>query len=100
MNFIQKSIVQKKSIIALAVGLMLCFISSSWATDAVIDINTASVKELIKIPGIGKVFAKRILAYREKHGPFKQKSDIQNIKGIGTKTYAKIKDLICVTEKK
>jgi len=99
MNFIQKSIVQK-SIVALAVGIMVCFISSAWAADMVININTASIKELTQIPGIGKVTAKRIVAYREKNGPFKAKEDLQKIKGIGSKTYTKIQDLITLTDKK
>jgi len=119
MNFIQKSIVQK-SIVALAVGIMVCFMSSAWASDTVVNnittsakavtkksgtvatvvnINTASAKELTKIPGIGKVTANRIIAYREKHGQFKQLEDIQKIKGIGSKTFAKIKDLIALTDK-
>jgi len=119
MNFIQKSIVQK-SIVALAVGIMVCFVSSAWAIDTVVNkntasdkeltkipgtvatvvnINTASAKELNKIPGIGKVIANRIVAYREKHGQFKQLEDIQKIKGIGSKTFAKIKALIALTDK-
>jgi competence protein ComEA len=99
MNFIQKSIVQK-SIVALVVAIMVSFISSAWAVDMVVNINTASVKELTQIPGIGKVTANLIIAYREKHGPFKQIEDIQKIKGIGSKKFAKIKDLITLTDNK
>jgi len=99
MNFIQKSIIQK-SIVALAVGIMVCFIGSAWAAEMMININTASIKELVQIPGIGKVTANRIVAYREKHGPFKNKADIQKVKGIGSKTFTKIKDLITLTDKK
>jgi competence protein ComEA len=98
MNFKQKSIIQK-SIVALAVGIMVFFVSSAWAVDMVVNINTATVKELIRVPGIGKVTAKRIVAYREKNGPFKQIEDIQKIKGIGSKKFAKIKDLITLTDK-
>jgi len=97
MNFIQKSIVQI-TIGALAVGIVICSFSSAWAEDMAVNINTASIKELIKIPGIGKVTANRIVKYREKHGPFKELSDIQKIKGIGSKTYAKIKKLIILTD--
>jgi competence protein ComEA len=98
MNSIQKSIVQK-TIVALAFGIMVCFSGSAWADDITVNINTASMKELTQIPGIGKVTAKRIVKYREKNGPFKDISDIQKIKGIGSKTYAKIKDLIILTDK-
>jgi competence protein ComEA len=99
MNSIQKSIVQK-SIVALAVGIMVCLMNSAWAADIMININTASIKELTQLPGIGKVTANRIVAYREKNGQFKQKEDIQKIKGIGSKTFTKVKDLITLTDKK
>jgi len=99
MNSIQKSIVQK-SIVALAVGIMVCLINSAWAADIMININTASIKELTQLPGVGKVTANRIVAYRDKNGPFKQIEDIQKIKGIGSKTFVKIKDMITLTDKK
>lgn len=42
------------------------------------------------LDGIGEKMAERILAYREENGPFVRIEDIQNVKGIGEKTYAKI----------
>ena len=61
-----------------------------------ININTASAEELIDLPGIGEVLAGRIIAYREKHGPFKKISDIDKVSGIGPAKYEAIKDLITV----
>jgi competence protein ComEA len=48
------------------------------------------------LPGVGPVTAGRIVEYREKNGPFKTSEEITKIKGIGEKTFQKIKDLITV----
>ena len=61
-----------------------------------ININTASVEELDKLPGIGPSIAKAIIDYRTTSGPFKQIEDINEVKGIGDALYAKIKDQITV----
>ena len=71
--------------------------SSSATTQTVsskININTASAAELDKLPGIGPTYAQRIIEYRESKGGFKSISEIQNIKGIGPKTFEKLKDMI------
>ena len=51
-----------------------------------ININAATVKELAKLPGIGKKKAEAIVAYREQHGPYKNIEELVNVKGIGTAT--------------
>lgn len=61
-----------------------------------ININTASKSELISLPGIGEVKAQAIIDYREKYGAFYSTEEIMNVKGIGEKTYANLKDLICI----
>lgn len=61
-----------------------------------INLNTASVDQLDLLPGIGPAYAQRIIDYRDANGPFKAASEIQNIAGIGPKTFEKIKDLITV----
>jgi competence protein ComEA len=62
-----------------------------------ININTATQAELESLPGIGPVIAGRIIAYRNEHGPFTRIEEIENVSGIGPKTFEKIKDLIAVT---
>jgi len=60
-----------------------------------VNINTASAAELELLPGIGPATSALILAYRQDN-PFKQTSHIMRVKGIGQKTYAKIKDHLSV----
>ena len=59
-----------------------------------IDINTAKLKELITLDGIGKSYAERIINYRQKKGEFKTKKELINISGIGTKKFKQLKDKI------
>ena len=66
------------------------------ATDATVNINTATVDMLMTLKGIGQTRAEDIIAYREKHGSFQNKEDIMNVDGIKQGTYDKIKDNISV----
>jgi competence protein ComEA len=61
-----------------------------------ININTAGVEELVTLPGIGRVYAERIVEYRTKNGPFKRVEDLLNVRGVGEKTFEKIKDRLTV----
>lgn len=63
--------------------------------EGVININTASVEELSKLPGIGKSKAELIVAYRQTH-PFKAVSELTEVKGIGPKMLEKIQGHITV----
>ena len=59
-----------------------------------ININTASISELISLPSIGEKRAQKIIEYRENIGDFKNAGDIKKVKGIGEGIYTKIKDMI------
>jgi len=61
-----------------------------------ININSASVTELESLPGIGPTKAAAVVAYRKEHGKFNNVSEVQNVSGIGPKTYTQIKDLITI----
>ncbi len=59
-----------------------------------ININTASLSELISLPDIGEKRAQKIISYREKTGNFDDIEDIKKVKGIGEGIYTKIRDII------
>jgi competence protein ComEA len=61
-----------------------------------ININKAPLEELIQLKRIGPKYAKRIIEYREKNGPFKAPQDIMKVKGIGQRTFEINKELISV----
>lgn len=64
--------------------------------DSRININQADADMLMQLKGIGETKAARIIEYRNSNGGFSCAEDIMNVKGIGKKTFEKIKDLICV----
>jgi competence protein ComEA len=63
-----------------------------------ININTATAEELMQLNGVGAKYAGRIIAYREKYGPFKKPEDIMRVSGIGQKTFEKNREIIIVEE--
>ena len=63
-------------------------------TDGRIDINRADSEMLQRLPGIGPGIAGRILEYRCEHGSFRTTEELKRVKGIGDKTYAKLRDMV------
>jgi len=61
-----------------------------------IDINTASAEELANIPGIGQALASRIVELRDKEGPFRRVEDLLKVKGIGEKSFEKLRPYVKV----
>ena len=68
---------------------------------APLNLNAATVAQLETLPGIGRATAERIIEYRQKNGGFKKLEELMNVKGIGEKSFLKLKSLITVaaTEK-
>ena len=61
-----------------------------------LDINSASVEDLMTVQGVGQVIAQRIVEFREKNGPYKSVDDLLKVQGIGEKSLAKIRDRLSV----
>lgn len=61
-----------------------------------VNLNAATADELIKLPGIGEVMAKRIIDYRERHGRFRRPEEIIIIEGFSERKYRAIAGSICV----
>ena len=61
-----------------------------------ININTATMQDLQKLPGIGESIANRILNYRKENGKFNSIEDIKKVSGIGDSKFSNIKQYICI----
>ena len=61
---------------------------------ATVNINNGSKQELATLTGIGNSKAQAIIDYRQKHGNFGKKTDLINVKGIGSKIFKKIEEEI------
>ena len=64
-----------------------------------INLNTATIEQLDALPGIGKKTAELIIEYRTKSGGFKRIEELMNVKGIGEKSFLKLKPLVVVPPK-
>ena len=66
----------------------------------VVNLNTATSAQIATLPGVGEKAAERIIEYREKNGGFKKIEELMNVKGIGEKSFLKLKPLITVGDAK
>ena len=66
------------------------------AAAGTVNLNTATQAQLETLPGIGASAAKRIIEYRQKNGGFKKVEELMNVKGIGEKSFLKLKQHITV----
>ena len=59
-----------------------------------VNINTADVKALMTLTGVGRKVAERIVEYRDNHGPFKKADELRKVEGVGTGLWEKNRDRI------
>lgn len=62
-----------------------------------VNLNSATVTELMQLPRIGQKTAERIIAFRRQHGGFQRTEELMNVKGIGEKSFAKLKPFLAAT---
>ena len=59
-----------------------------------VSLSSATADQLDELPGIGPVTADAIIAHRTAHGGFQRVEDLLDVKGIGEKTLADLRDLV------
>ncbi|MGH2399200.1 MAG: helix-hairpin-helix domain-containing protein [bacterium] len=60
-------------------------------SDPRVDLNRAAARDLEALPGIGPVLARRIVAHRERHGPFLRLEDLLQVEGIGPRMLERLR---------
>jgi competence protein ComEA len=64
-----------------------------------LDINTADNAEWLQLPGVGGQLARRIVENRRQHGPFHTLEDLRRVRGIGPKTFEKLRPYLRISLK-
>jgi competence protein ComEA len=73
---------------------------ASGTTGELVNLNTSSAAQLAMLPGIGPKTAELIVQYRQKAGGFKKIEEIMNVRGVGEKSFLRIRGLITVAPPK
>ena len=61
-----------------------------------VDLNQASAAQLETLPGVGAVTAERIVEYRQENGGFKKIEELMNVRGIGERSFLRLRPLVTV----
>jgi comEA protein len=70
------------------------------ASTEVVNLNSATAAQIASLPGIGLKTAELVIQYRQKNGPFKKVEEIMNVRGVGEKSFLRIKDRLSVAAPK
>lgn len=65
-------------------------------SNGLVNINSASIEGLQQLDGVGESTARKIVAEREAHGPFKTIDDLKRVPGIGDKKLEGLRDQVCL----
>ncbi|MER6402916.1 ComEA family DNA-binding protein [Streptomyces viridosporus] len=61
---------------------------------APVSLNTATPEQLDALPGVGPVLAQHIIDHRTRHGGFRSVEELREVKGIGDRRFADLRDLV------
>ncbi len=88
----------RKVAVILIFAALVSFVSNLADAEhsAKVNINTATVEELMSLKGIGEKKAESIVEHREETGSFATIDELKGVKGIGDKIFSKIKDHIAI----
>jgi comEA protein len=75
-------------------------VTATVVSTEVVNLNSATAAQIASLPGIGPKTADLVVQYRTKNGPFKKIEEIMNVRGIGEKSFLKIKDRLTVADMK
>jgi competence protein ComEA len=92
-----KSIRHWASTVVASALILLALPAVSAGAEGVVNINSASVEQLMLLPRVGPSVAQRIVEFREQNGRFKQAVDLMLVKGIGEKTFELIEPYVAVS---
>src|SRR5699024_7038458 len=84
----------EKSVYVPVKGEVVEIKESETSDKIVVNINTATKDELMRLNGVGEKKAETIIEYREENGLFNKKEDLMNIPGIGQKTFENLQEHI------
>lgn len=87
--------IEKINLVALVSNNQMIFIPKvEELNNKLININTASIKDLTTLPGIGETKASKIIEYRNKNGSFTSVEQLLNVEGITKSIYEEIKTMV------
>jgi len=70
--------------------------STRTTAGARLDLNQASLAELVALPGLGPTLARRVVVYRQTHGPFRRLEALKRVNGIGAATLARLRPYLAL----
>jgi competence protein ComEA len=71
-------------------------VAATVVSTEVVNLNTATSAQIASLPGIGPKTAELVVQYRVKNGPFKKIEEVMNVRGIGEKSFLRIKARLTV----
>ncbi|MCL4548177.1 MAG: helix-hairpin-helix domain-containing protein [Bacteroidetes bacterium] len=95
-NTLEKKIASKGELLDFSKGKKPKEKAEAASPNKIIRLNSASVSELLTLPGLGKRTVENVLEYRKKNGRFKKINDLLKVKGIGKTKFEKIKKLVTI----